>query len=99
MPRLPFVSALAIDWGMPGTTIRTAAIGANLSAVTAVRFSGRGVTARVLAGRETRLELAITIAPDAAPGPRVVQAAGLALFHVRAPGSAGGAFGIGAQLI
>lgn len=111
MARPPIVAALTTDRGAPGTTIRTTAIGAGLDAVTAMRVSGRGVAARVL-GRPVQgvrggaLDLMIVIAADAAPGPRVVQAVlgGVGagdgvLFHVRAGGSAGGAFGIGAQLI
>jgi hypothetical protein len=105
MPRPPDIAVLTIDWGAPGTVVRTVALGASLDFAQAVIVTGRGVTARVM-GRAAGLELEIAVAADAAAGPRVVQAVlhgmavpGGALFHVRAAGSAGGAWGIGAQLL
>lgn len=108
MPRL---EQIADDHAIPGTRLRTRLLGRDLATVTGVRFSGSGVAAE-LAGvpGDDAIEIAITVAGDALPGPRSLElsfvtdgraqrrAQGVQ-FHVRPLTSFGDISGIGSHLI
>ncbi len=68
---LPEITGIEPSNGTAGRSIRAAITGSNLQGATAVRFEGRGVSARVLSSAEPgRLIVQISIAADAAPGDR-----------------------------
>lgn len=86
-------------------------LGVGLDGASGVHITGGGVAARIVGPpTDRRVEIAVDIAADAAPGPRAVVVTvtrqGIRervfadeLFHVRAPGSHGGRSGIGSHLI
>jgi hypothetical protein len=91
--------------------VLTSIVGTNLETVTEVSFSGSGVRAQILRPPSAnRVDVAISIAADAAPGPRAIllpatqggtgegQFSG-ALFYVLARSSYAGTGGIGSHLI
>jgi hypothetical protein len=108
---VPKIAAFATARGAPDSALHTSIAGSGLESVSEVRFSGSGVRARIVgSSRNDRIDVAIDIAVDAAPGPRAVllRAAGSdgpavvvtdCLFHVVARSSHGGLVGIGGHLI
>jgi hypothetical protein len=107
----PRIIGFATDQGTPGSVVRTSIIGTGLETVTAVHLSGSGVSARILRPpRRDRIDVAISIAADAAPGPRAVRLSPAragpkdrepvgVLFYVIAPTSYGTISGIGSHLL
>ena len=96
--------------GLPGSVVLTSVVGTGFETVTELRFSGSGVLAQILCPPcADTIDLAISIAADAAPGPRAVlllTARGLiasgssgALFYVLDPSGYTSASGIGSHLI
>lgn len=110
-PSSPRIAYIANNRGVSGSLVSTSIVGVDLETVTEVRFSGSGVQARILRPpRADGIDVAISIAADAAPGPRALllsaapggavegQSSGT-LFHVLARSSYAGAGGIGSHLI
>jgi hypothetical protein len=96
--------------GLPGTVVGAAITGTGFEMVTEIRFSGSGVTASVvLLPSADTIDLTISVAADALPGPRVVElhtAGGLiasegaqAFFYVLGPAGYASASGIGTHLL
>ncbi len=110
-PSVPWIGGFANNRGAPGSVVITSAIGTGLETIREIRFSGSGVLAQILSPpRADRIDVAISIAADAFPGPRAVVLPGIqsdptengrlpALFYVLARSSYGGMIGIGGQLI
>ena len=110
-PSPPRIAHFANNRGVSGSVVLTSLVGTDLATVTEVRFSGSGVQARILRPPcADRIDVAISIAADAAPGPRALllpavpggtsgsQVPG-ALFYVLPRSSYAGAGGIGSHLI
>ncbi len=67
----PVITSISVSSGTRGATLSATIIGLNFNEATAVSFSGTGVTARIGSGRNsTTLPVVISIASDAALGPR-----------------------------
>jgi len=110
-PSLSWIGGFANNRGAPGSVVITSAIGTGLETIREIRFSGSGVLAQILRPpRADRIDVAISIAADAAPGPRAVVLPAIqggatenemlpAHFYVLARSSYGGMIGIGGQLI
>jgi hypothetical protein len=104
---LPRIVSFWNNQGAPSSIVLAAVVGTGFESVTAVRFSGSGVMARILRPPSAdTIVVAITIATDAAPGPRAIllrTAQGLietgALFYVLAQSGYTSASGIGGHLI
>ncbi len=70
-PTGPVIAGIEPAQGLQGATLEAVITGENLQGATEVAFSGSGVTATIReGGTDTELPITITIAPDAAPGPR-----------------------------
>lgn len=107
----PRVVFLVRNWGPPGSVVVTSVVGADPRKVASLGLSGSDVVATILGSpRADTLDVAITIAAGAAPGPRAVlfssgesglAPAGFAeaTFYVVAPSGYAGARGIGSHLI
>jgi hypothetical protein len=107
----PQVFAFSSDRGLPNSIVRTSILGAGLRTVTALRFSGSGVLAVILGSPSAdTLDVAISIAADAAPGPRALMLSFLqgelsanewseAVFYVLTPSGYTSMSGIGSHLI
>jgi subtilisin family serine protease len=68
---LPVITAIEPTQGIQSNSVRAVIEGQLLSNASAVAFSGLGVTAQIeIGGSDSALPITITIAPDAAPGPR-----------------------------
>lgn len=97
--------------GVAGSAVLASIVGTGFDTVTEVRFSGSGVRAQVLRPPSAdRIDVVISIAADAAPGPRAIlllaDHGGVsgtdlsgALFYVLARSSYTSASGIGSHLI
>jgi hypothetical protein len=107
----PQVFAFVSDRGLPNSIVRTSVLGTRLHTVTALRFSGSGILATILGSPSAdTLDVAISIAADAAPGPRALLLSSAqggfsaselsgAVFYVLAPSGYTSAIGIGSHLI
>jgi hypothetical protein len=107
----PRVFAFARNRGLPNSIVRTSVLGTGLQTVTALRFSGSGVLAVILGSLSAdTLDVVISIAADAAPGPRALMLSSAqggfsaselsgAVFYVLAPSVYASASGIGSHLI
>jgi len=105
----PRIVCFTSNHGIPGTIVLTSVLGTGLETVTEVRFSGSGVRAQILSPPGVdRIDVAISIAADATPGPRLIllpatQSSGSessgVLFYVLARSSHASASGIGSHLI
>ena len=102
---------LSNNSGFPGSTVHTSLVGTGLGAVAQVWFTGSGLQARILEPRrDDRIDLAIVVDAQAAPGPHIVmlrrfrdewaedEGAGV-LFYVLPRASYGGWYGIGSHLL
>jgi sugar lactone lactonase YvrE len=94
--RYPLIGVMTPATATAGMTIPVTVSGVNLTGATAVNFSGNGIAAVLgTGGTDSTLTLTLTVAPDAAPGPRNVTVTTPAatspafLFNVDAPGPAG----------
>jgi hypothetical protein len=97
--------------GVSGSVVLASVVGTCLETVTEIRFSGSGIQAQILRPPSAdRIDVAISIAADAAPGPRAIQLLATrggksesdpsgALFHVLARSGYTSASGIGSHLI
>lgn len=71
LPAPPTITGLEPASGLQGSVLQATISGTNLTGVTAVTFSGEGVTAVLREGSiDTSLPITITLAVDAAPGAR-----------------------------
>lgn len=107
----PQVFAFTRDSGLPNSIVHTSLLGARLDTVTALTFLGSGILAAILGSpSDDTLDLAISIAANAAPGPRRLllsfaqggfRASELSgvIFYVRAPSGYASVIGIGSHLI
>jgi len=100
------IAALENDGGYPGSMVFSSVVGAGLDAVTRVRMSGAGVRVRIVRPPLPFLiAVAISVAADAAPGPRRLLldtahgSVESVFFHVLARSGYGHAGGIGSHLI
>jgi hypothetical protein len=109
-PSPPRIVSLRDGAGVAGSVVVCSIIGTGLDTVTGVGFSGSGLVARMLLPPSAQtIVMAISIAADAAPGPRAVLLmsshgaiageSGRPLFHVLTRSSYRGAGGIGSHLI
>ncbi len=108
MASVPRIAALENDGGYPGSMVFSSVVGAGLDAVTRVRMSSAGIRVRIVRPPLPFLiAVAISVAADAAPGPRRLlldTAYGSVeshdvFFHVLARSGYGHAGGIGSHLI
>src|SRR5262249_28022427 len=104
----PHVTRIENHRGTAGSVVFTSLFGTNLDGATEISLSGFGAVARMLRPPQTgKIELAIAIAADAAPGPRAIllgfggrrgasshRLLPDALFYVLAPSSYAGTSGI-----
>ncbi len=68
---LPEIAGISPSSGVAGRSVRAAITGRHLQGATAVRFDGRGVTARILSSADQeRLVVQVNVASDASPGAR-----------------------------
>jgi len=72
--RLPVLSSLYPQGARPGETLRIEVLGEHLDRVSALYFTHPSVTARVLAGEPTRLEIEVSSRSGAPAGPHYLRA-------------------------
>jgi hypothetical protein len=99
------------DSGLPNSVVHTSILGTRLDTVTALTFLGSGILAAIVGSpSDNTLDLVISIAANAAPGPRTLSLSfttgGFSssetsgpIFYVLAPSAYAGMIGIGSHLI